>query len=330
MLPVIETEILPTKHYTHSPDGKMLTEIPESVVPGRTTQGRPSLNWEIRETENGRGDHGASLHKKLPTTSSKSRIHSPHQSHHFHSSHSSLPPASGDEGVAAGGPVIGLARADPRANRSRASSRASTKSGSRTRNIFEPILSAKKEIASKDGVPKTEYVWRHAPVFEDATGKTQHVYTGPGLGNNQIAETYSDEDEDVAGKEFGSMRREENGGEEFLFRDSGYGSQGALPGLEKKSAIADLRGVWGSPPAANGVNSGDEIRLGRVLGEDQDEGIDTAKVESNGEGEATKALRRMRERRRNSVTSQGNSLDLGSSGANTIYALENGFERMAM
>ncbi|ESZ93834.1 hypothetical protein SBOR_5775 [Sclerotinia borealis F-4128] len=46
-LPVIDTEILPAKHYVYGDDGDTLMRIPESMVPGHTITGSRSQNWSI-------------------------------------------------------------------------------------------------------------------------------------------------------------------------------------------------------------------------------------------------------------------------------------------
>jgi hypothetical protein len=237
----------------------------------------------------GKGDHGSVLHQKLPPDS-RSRKSSLSQTANYTFSHPNI-----DEDDAAEGPVIPMVRhATPRATtRSRTNSIASSKSHSKAKTILEPILSSKKEYITTEGHPKTEYVWRHPRVFEDAQGRTQPVYLGAGLGDLS-AEATSD-DEDLEGAEFGAMRGSRIQGEEsLLFRDSGYGSAGMLPGLKERSPLEDFN--FGQME-----DFGDKIRLGRVL---DDENIGNRKIAWN-EGEATKALRRMKERRRSSVASNG-------------------------
>jgi hypothetical protein len=43
---------------------------------------------------------------------------------------------------------------------------------------LEPILTSKKTYMTKGGYPRTEYVWRHPPVFETANGQTQYIFQG--------------------------------------------------------------------------------------------------------------------------------------------------------
>jgi hypothetical protein len=157
----------------------------------------------------------------------------------------------------------------------------------------KPRLSSS-PFSPAEGHPKTEYVWRHPRVFEGAQGRTQPVYLGAGLGD--LSPEANSDDEDLEGAEFGAMRGSRIQGEEsLLFRDSGYGSVGMLPGLKERSPLEDFN--FGQME-----NFGDKIRLGRVL---DDEKFSNLKIAGNKEGEATKALRRMKERRRSSVASSG-------------------------
>jgi hypothetical protein len=246
------------------------------MVPGRTVNGSPSRNWEIRQTEMRKGDYGSVLHHRLPPAS-RSRKSSLSQAANYTFSHPNI-----DEDDAADSPVIPMA---------------STKSHSKAKTMLEPILSSKKEYITTEGHPKTEYVWRHPRVFEDAQGRTQPVYLGAGLGDLS-PETNSD-DEDVEGAEFGAMRGSRIQEESLLFRDSGYGSAGMLPGLKERSPLEDFN--FGQME-----DFGEKIRVGRVL---DDENIGNLKIAGNKEGEATKALRRMKERR-SSVASSGKGNDL--------------------
>jgi hypothetical protein len=282
---VIETEILPTKHYVPSDDGKSLIEIPENELhkyTQHTITGKPNGNWHL--------------------TKDRPREQSLTQSIY---SHTNTDPDDGAEG-----PVIGLVRGEPK-SRSRANSHASA--GSRSRSILEPILSSKKEYMTKEGYPKTEYVWRHPPVFEDAQGRTQPVYIGAGLGDltSPLGEYYSDED-DTAGAAFGAERVLAKGEEGLLFRDSGYGSAGMLPGLSgQKAPVAGYQVQnQNQNQARNGDVVGDwgeKINYGKVLNHDEEM--------VRAEGEATKALRRMK-KRRSSVASaaskgKGKVVDVG-------------------
>jgi hypothetical protein len=165
-----------------------------------------------------------------------------------------------------------------------------------TKNTLEPILSSKKEYITKEGYPKTEYVWRHPPVFETTTGQTQPIYMGAGLRDlssprpkTAPAEPYHSEEEEIEGADFGVMRTPNMGEEGLLFRDSGYGSHGMLPGLTEKTPLAGLSGQSRFVPEDFEV-----VRLGKVVGDEE------AEQRKSSEGEATRALRRIRENRRSS------------------------------
>jgi hypothetical protein len=270
ILPVIETELLPTKHYVKSQDGKSLIEIPEAMVPKHTVTGKMDQNWHISKP----GPSTLSSGHDVCETASR---------------------ASTDS--APDGPVIGLARGEPR-TRPRGNSKASSLKSTKNR---EPILSSKKESITKDGIPCTECVLRHPPVFETAIGQTQPVYIGAGIGDLIGENYYSDEDDDI-GAEFGAARATAKGEEGLLFRDSGYGSGGMLPGLKEMSPVAKSDG---------------SAQVGRVV---DDGSLGKVKVASNAEGEATKALRRMRERRRSSAASK----------ASGVNGLENGVKNMSV
>lgn len=295
ILPVIKTEILPPKHYVPSTDGKGLIEIPEHMVPGRTANGSPSRNWEIVQTEMGRGDHGAALHRKTPSNHSRKRSQS------LTSSNYQYYPPNFDEEDSADAPVIGYARGDSRANRSRVNSRSSTYTSKSptTKIILEPNLSSKKEYMTKEGHPKTEYVWRHPPVFETASGQRQPVYIGAGLEDlsSSRPKTAPDENyrsnEDVEDADFGTVRTPSTSEAELLFRDSGYG-HGMLPGLMEKTPLAGMSDDPRFVPEDFEV-----ITLGKVVG---DEGVGKGKERERVglEGEATRALKRIRENRRSS------------------------------
>ncbi|TGO58082.1 hypothetical protein BOTNAR_0188g00150 [Botryotinia narcissicola] len=47
VLPVIDTEVLPAKHYVYGDDGDTLVRIPESMVRGHTITGTSTKNWSI-------------------------------------------------------------------------------------------------------------------------------------------------------------------------------------------------------------------------------------------------------------------------------------------
>jgi len=169
------------------------------------------------------------------------------------------------------------------------------------KSIFEPILSSKKESITKDGHPKTEYVWRHPPVFETATGKISPALIPAAFEGEQY---YSDEEDDFADAEFGAERGEGD----LLFRDSGYGSGGMLPGL----------------PQPNPANASS---VGTVL-DDSKTGNSQGKVKNatNVDGEATKGLRRLKDRRRSSAACKGKEKAVEFEGV----AIENRVRKMSL
>ena len=212
------------------------------MIPGRTANGSPSRNWEIVQTGMGRGDHGAVLHQKTSPNHPSKRSRPVSQGNYQFAD-------SNVEEDGAEGPVIGFTRGDsPTSNQSRSNTSVSapTSKVSANKNMIEPVLCSKKEYITKEGHPRTEYVWRHPPVFETATGKTQPI--GGGLGDliSTVPETapvksYHSDEEDIEGAEFGAMSMPSNGEEGLLFRDSGYG-HGTLPGLTEKAPLAGMSG----------------------------------------------------------------------------------------
>lgn len=230
--PIIETEILPTKHYVHAPDGKSLIEIPENQIPGRTHAGAANKNWKIIETPLGQGDYNQ------PSRQSRANL-------------SFVPPQTVADNPgfddAAEPPVIALARGDGfPGTRSR-----TTSLTSRTKSIFEPILASKRESRTFEGVPKTEYLWRHPPTFDNYSRPSSSrsgqkpVYIGAGIGDisdvgvaavsKRDGRGSHSSSEYESGYVLDSTQSRSKEGEELLFRDSGYGSGGGLPGISPGS-----------------------------------------------------------------------------------------------
>ncbi|KAK0120406.1 hypothetical protein ONS96_010621 [Cadophora gregata f. sp. sojae] len=280
VLPVLDTEILPTRHYVPSSDGKGLVEIPEPQVSKHKITGSMNGTWSL---------------SKRPY-SSRSRTSS--------LTHASIqqpqppPPLNPEEYESAEAPVVGLARGDPKP-RSRANSRASNhtvKTSRSLKNIFtEPILTSKKEYVTDEGYPRTEYVWRHQPVFEDATGRTQPVTMNAGIlgDSNAPPQQFLEDGIPKEGKPRRSVDEES-----LLFRDSGYGSMGMLPGL---SALAPMAGQGYKTDGGTVNELGRKTDSGRAA----DGGnVGNVKIASNAEGEATKALSRMRERSKSNVANK--------------------------
>lgn len=193
------------------------------------------------------------------------------------------------------GPIIGLARGEPKSGRRRGDSIKSTRrrgdsilstkstfsAKEAAKEILHPILSSKRETTAKEGHPKTEYVWRHPPVFETVNGETKAALLPAAFEGERY---YSEDDEDVAGAESGAERAEG----ELLFRDSGYGGGGMLPGLLQHNPSV-------MTTAANTPGS----ILGRVVNDGSTGGRGTER-----DGEATKYLRRMKERRWSLTTAE--------------------------
>ena len=186
-----------------------------------------------------------------------------------------------------------------------------------TKNILEPNLSSKKEYTSKEGHPKTEYVWRHPPVFETASGQIRPIYIGARLGDlsgsyaNPAAQQYSNEVDDEEAN-FGAVRASAQGEESLLFRDSGYG-HGMLPGLKEKTPLAGMSDEPRFIPEDFEV-----IQLGNVVGEDERKG---KAVDRGADGEVTKALRRIREKRGSGA---GSATSTVRPARNSIEAVERG------
>lgn len=227
-------------------------------VPKHSVTGKPNGNWSITQAPRSRG---ASLSQSIY-------------------SHSNIDDQDGAEG-----PVVGLARGEGSKSRSRTNSRASELVRSKG---LEPVLASKKEYITPQGYPKTEYVWHHPPVFQDSLGRTQPVYIGAGIGDLSSplesggeAGGYSlgggipghgvyVEDEDQAGANFGAERSP-------VFRDSGYGAAGMLPGISAQgSRVAGLKQNKGH---------GERVSTGKGVGREEQM--------KRAEGEANKALRRM-------------------------------------
>ncbi|RDW69821.1 hypothetical protein BP6252_08841 [Coleophoma cylindrospora] len=168
VLPVIETEILPTKHYIQTSDGKLI-EIPADQIPGRTST--PSFQIVPTKRHSTYGD-------------------------------SSLP----------GGSVVHIGH------------QLSAQSG--------PVLSSKRLSMTRDGVPKTESVWRHAPELETggrASGQTMPMY---------IDYTIDSDDSDSADVAYTTMKTPTKAEMALLSRDGGYGNGAKPTGITKTTSAA--------------------------------------------------------------------------------------------
>jgi hypothetical protein len=140
---------------------------------------------------------------------------------------------------------------------------------------------------TEEGYPRTEFVWRHPPVFEDAIGRTQPVIINAGLGDPNAGPEQFLED----GLQEAETARSPKDEESLLFRDSGHGWQGMLPGLLSLAPTAN--GRYKNVGAVVG-DLGERVNFWKVVG---DEEMGKVKIAGNAEGEATKALKRMQEKR---------------------------------
>lgn len=105
------------------------------------------------------------------------------------------------------------------------------------------MLADKRESISPEGVPRTEYLWRHKPTYENVRRPQEPPqYVGAGIGDisapraaapgrnsgrQSDSSNYSSERDYVLNDSRNGGNR---GGEKHVFRDSGYGSGGNLPG----------------------------------------------------------------------------------------------------
>ena len=216
ILPITQTEILPTKHYVQSEDGETLVEIPEPQIPKHCVTEKEARNWHIA-----RGP--------APCVPAKD----------------TTPPAPTSPIETATAPIVGLARGEPKA-RSRANSMKSVKSAksmkahkwtrSRAKSLLQPVLSSKKEYMTEAGHPRTEYVWHHPPVMQTEDNQIRPIYIGAGIGDLTSYAYSSGEEEDLAGARFGAAVDE--GG--LLFKESDYERSGSLPGLGRQPGYDEL------------------------------------------------------------------------------------------
>jgi hypothetical protein len=219
--PITQTEILPTKHYVQSEDGKTLVEIPESQIPKHSVTGKESRDWHVAPGP-------------APCVPAKDSARP-----------SPPPPAPASPVETASPPIVGLARGEPKA-RSRANSMKSMKSvkstkshkstRSRAKSLLQPVLSSKKEYVTEAGHPRTEYVWHHPPVRQTEDSQPRPIYIGAGIGDLTSYPYSSDEDEDLAGARFGATVDEDG----LLFKESDYERSGSLPGLGRQPGYDEL------------------------------------------------------------------------------------------
>lgn len=238
--------ILPTKHFIHSPDGTSLIEIPEIDVPKYTGRPLETINqgWKLvrttepsaKATSHTRND--SVERKPLPVSTNPELFIEQFQSYspYIHKSGADVP-------------VQISAKREPNTSYARSAS-ISTHTGkiSSSNNLPEPNLVSKKEYMTKEGYPRTEYVWRHPPVFEDAQGRMQPIYLKGVMDDLDLTALIrsSSDEEDASGLNFGAVNAEGR----FL-ADSGYGSPSVLPGLSEKSTGTPVPQRNGHPSLSN-------------------------------------------------------------------------------
>jgi hypothetical protein len=289
ILPVIETVVLPTKHYVPTPDGKGLREVPENMIPGRTSSDSPSRNWEIVQT--GMGGRGNSIWS--------STTHGSHSQEH---KSPNLSPYSR---------VVGGA------------------------SELEPVLTSKKTYMTKHGYPRTEYVWRHPPVFETANGQTQYIFQGVerylngeqrhGHGRSASAAGLSPRSDAKLSKKVDEINLRSKFSRDSGYHDGGY-NYNDLADRSSPSPISPTRNHHASIPESGGMDSKNGAACAatprshqthhRVISGGPVSPLNNANgVQATSfTGEATSALKRIREKRSraSSVASSG--------GANSIPA----------
>jgi hypothetical protein len=155
------------------------------MIPGRTSHDSPSRNWEIVQT--GMGGRGDSIWSSAT-----------HNSHNQQHQSSSMSPHSR---------VVGGT------------------------SELEPVLTSKKTYMTKHGYPRTEYVWRHPPVFETANGQTQYIFQGVERylnGEQRHGHVRSASEAGHSPRNDGKMSRkfDENNLRSKFNRDSGYHDEG--------------------------------------------------------------------------------------------------------
>ncbi|ROV99184.1 hypothetical protein VPNG_08234 [Cytospora leucostoma] len=121
-LPVLETEILPSRHFLESSDGGRLVEASENEV--KKITGLPVRDWIVLPRSSLTESHVQYNGRQNPTHVPEDRL---------------------EQGS-------GLLDIDT-----------------------EPILMDKRAYVTEDGIFRTEYLWRHPPVFEDVHGRTVPV-----------------------------------------------------------------------------------------------------------------------------------------------------------
>jgi len=149
MLPVIETIILPTKHYIPSTDGKSLVEIPVAEVSASTGRPLESINesWRIVKSS---PSARSSFIKRKPVASRTSSFDTQELVQQTQLCDSDIHKSNALETAQnhsnSDDPTMGLVSVEV-ANRTPAE------------KTPEPTLSSQKTFMTECGYPRTEYVW---------------------------------------------------------------------------------------------------------------------------------------------------------------------------
>ncbi|KAM3067306.1 hypothetical protein ACMFMG_005332 [Clarireedia jacksonii] len=272
ILPIIDTEVLPPRHYIYGPDGRTLHEVPESQVRSRTGNSLHSRNWQIVETH--------------PSSASK-------QHDLYHSMMLGIDPADADTEGKTHHTYTSTFRINPREFLRWA------------RNPTAPIKIMEREYMTAEGFPRKETWWRHPPTLEsgtEETGQTVPMFWHWTDDEEEILVAQKHEEELRNGVIY--QDRERGFSEKKGYSNGHVSRRFSIPRKPIVQARAgdESHGEKGvgmdklKNHHSGGAYTTDKPLLGRVLGEE------TPRKTSQ-EGEATKYLRRMKEGRSSSVSS---------------------------
>lgn len=196
------------------------------------------------------------------------------------------------------------------------------------KSTLEPVLSSKREYISKEGHPKTEYVWRHPPVFETSNGQTQFVFQG--------VERF------INGEQRGRQHNFDSAPSSPTTPRQASGIPPYSPPhghVRHTSNSSNLRSEYTGLPSPSSPH--DNAQVSRPFGNRSSPSIDGGSrkpvggsigqaistneggYQSGNGGEATATLRRMRERRSASISRDGNSSQNGTLFADAERNLQN-------
>lgn len=105
--------------------------------------------------------------------------------------------------------------------------------------IQEPIVSSSKSHVTSEGYTKTESVIRHPPTLE--TGARDSGQSVPMMMNCLPSE----QARHAANNNVPHSKQRSHGEEDLLYKNTGYGEEGMLPGLEEKSPTTEYGGTVG-------------------------------------------------------------------------------------